>query len=266
VSLLDKALSTVRGDTADSIAALATAEALLLKKTEEFEADKKEKEALIIAKAEAHATAVTANKDKDIEGLCLQNQRLSKKVDVLKRQVQTLTATVEVLEQKDCVKKAATVQTPPGEVAERKLFKERDSNKISNNNNNDVSSHRTEKAAIVESKTVYPALSAPSAENKEILSPARPLPPPLQRHQGPSASHFDAAKALIARTAELEGSLMAFNIERSALETEISKFPNGTAGRTVAARNRKKEIEQRVEVLNKKISSVRLELRKLGIR
>jgi len=283
VSLLDRAVSTVRGDTADAVAALTTAEAVINKNTEEYRAAEKEKEALT---AEVQAQAATAarvisDKDEQIEGLHFQNQKLSEEIDLLNRQVRSLNMTVEEFKQEDRMKEATALQITPPVVEEssgndstilgdkQQLFKERDININSSNGSN----YRTEN--INKEKTTVPsAVSAPSTEHKEVLSPAAntqiPVSPPtqplpLQRH-GPPASHFDAAKASIARTAELEDSLMAFNIERSALETEIAKFPNGTAGRTVAARKRKKEIEERVEILNKKISSVRLELRKLGIR
>lgn len=281
VSLLDKALSTVRGDTADAVAALATAEALIIRKTEEFEAYKKQKEALISEAVQARAAAseIVEEKEKKIEDLTFQNQKLSGEVDSLKRQVVSLTATVDVFEKRRNTEKAATEQSAAvhegndfaGTTAacgERQLLKERDSN------SSKVGNYRNQKA-IKENIAVYP--SAPSIEQNANLPPATsqlpspPQPPPAARplalqRQDPPASHFDAAKALTARTSELEDSLMTFNIERSALETEIAKFPNGTAGRTVAERKRKKEIEQRVEVLNKEISAVRFELRKLGIR
>jgi hypothetical protein len=272
VSLLDKALNTVRGDTADALAALETAELLSSKKTEEFEAYKKEKEAIV-----AEAVNNAAEKEKEKEVLVLENKNLSVQVGSLNQKVENLLKAVENLE-KENREKAAPVQTP--------VLKDDDDGSSGNSKNSGGDSGRqlkvkdintttnqireyypTEKEKVVKENISEPAIN----QQKEVLlatvqlalPAAQPLP---SQAPPPASSHFDAAKALITRTAALEDSLMTFNIERSALETELAKFPSGTAGRTVAERKRKKEIEQRVEVLNKEISGVRLELRKLGIR
>jgi hypothetical protein len=295
VTLLDKALSTVRGDTADAVAALATAEALILRKSEEFENYKKENEARVAEalQAQEKATAEVGRKEKEIEVLILENKKLFEQIHSLNRQVESLTVTVERINLEKAAMQAPALQEHDGGgggdggnkllnncnnySGSRQLLREKDIN------TSQTSYQRPEKVGIKENVNMFTAPSAPAPEKKvnplpvaalpappppplePPTGPLQPQPLPLQR-QGPPASHFDSAKALITRTAELEDSLMTFNIERGALETELAKFPNGTAGRTVAERKRKKVIEQRVEVLNKEISGVRLELRKLGIR
>jgi DNA repair exonuclease SbcCD ATPase subunit len=276
VNLLDKALTTVRDDTVDAVAALATAESLLAKKIEEFEAYKTQKDTFA-----AEVASAAAEKERKIVALTLENQNLSQQVDSLNRKVEELTS---IIEKKDLEKATITLQEAPSSSSRKELesgggghklfLKEIDINAATK------SANATTAEKVIKEKNTTFSTSQPaliSTQKKERLSPSvaaqtaaqeRQPPLPFQR-QGPCPpppSHFDAAKALIARTAELEDSLMNFNIERSALETELAKFPNGTAGKTVAERKRKKEIEQRVEVLNKAISGVRLELRKLGIR
>lgn len=68
----------------------------------------------------------------------------------------------------------------------------------------------------------------------------------------------------MARTTELEDSLLARNIERSSLETELAKFPSGTAGRTGAERRRRAAVEHRLAELGKEIGTIRFELRKFN--
>lgn len=63
----------------------------------------------------------------------------------------------------------------------------------------------------------------------------------------------------------LEGELMELSIEKSSLETEYAKMPGG-AGRTMKERQRKAEVEARLEELGREISKVRLSLKKLGVR
>ena len=70
----------------------------------------------------------------------------------------------------------------------------------------------------------------------------------------------------MARTDELEDSLLACNIERSSLETELAKFPSSTAGRTGAERRRRIEVERRLAELSKDIATIRFELRKMNVK
>jgi hypothetical protein len=78
------------------------------------------------------------------------------------------------------------------------------------------------------------------------------------------SSPFRSARALIQRTAELESSLLALNMERQSLENELNRFPSGSAGRTVAERRKKRAVEERLLEVNKQVSGIKRELRSLG--
>lgn len=64
----------------------------------------------------------------------------------------------------------------------------------------------------------------------------------------------------------LEKQLMVLNCERTSLESTLSKFPTNSAGKTVAERRRKMEVERRLEEVEQTISQVRTSLRQLGIK
>ena len=116
--------------------------------------------------------------------------------------------------------------------------------------------NKNEKKQVFEN---YAPTPAAAAVPPPPIQPPPVLPPPNSRR-----NHFETAKALAHRTAELEDDLLKLNIERGSLETELAKFPLNTAGRTVAERKRRVEIEQRLSSLGKEISVVRGELRQLG--
>jgi len=66
------------------------------------------------------------------------------------------------------------------------------------------------------------------------------------------------------RTLELEDTLLALNVERSSLETELARMPCTTAGRTGALRRRRVDVEARLAELGKDIAAVKRELKSLG--
>lgn len=66
----------------------------------------------------------------------------------------------------------------------------------------------------------------------------------------------------MARTKALEGQLMAHCREKDSLEAEYAKMPQH-GGRTLRERQRKSEVEGRMEELAKAISATRLQLKKL---
>ncbi|KAK9809162.1 hypothetical protein WJX72_010452 [[Myrmecia] bisecta] len=70
---------------------------------------------------------------------------------------------------------------------------------------------------------------------------------------------------MMAKTASLEERLMALNMERQQLEAEYARMPP-TAGRTIRERNRKAEVEARLEEVAREASNIRLQLKKLGVK
>ncbi len=72
-------------------------------------------------------------------------------------------------------------------------------------------------------------------------------------------------QALLARSKALEDQLMALCAEKTNLEAEFARMPLG-AGRNLRERNRKAVVEQRLELLNKDISGVRMQLKRVGIK
>lgn len=83
-------------------------------------------------------------------------------------------------------------------------------------------------------------------------------PPPFAAEAGASMS----LAALMERTRQLDDGLMGCCRERDALEAELGKMSKG-AGRTMAERRRKGEVEARLAQLAKEISALRLELKRL---
>ena len=79
-----------------------------------------------------------------------------------------------------------------------------------------------------------------------------------------SKSHFQIAEENTKKLEELETMLLKLNIERETLENQIAKIPSGTFGRTVKERKRVQEMESRLDVVNKELSTVKRALRKLG--
>ena len=68
----------------------------------------------------------------------------------------------------------------------------------------------------------------------------------------------------LARTAQIEKSLMDMNMERNMLESELSKM-GSSSGRTISERNRKAYVEQRVEELAREMSRMRMHLKNLPL-
>ena len=67
---------------------------------------------------------------------------------------------------------------------------------------------------------------------------------------------------LLARSQHLEHSLMVLCSEKGHLEAEFAKMPVHS-GRNIKDRNRKVVVEERLEVLNKEISTVRRQLKQV---
>jgi hypothetical protein len=68
----------------------------------------------------------------------------------------------------------------------------------------------------------------------------------------------------MARTAQIEKSLMDMNMERNVLESELGKMGQ-SSGRTISERNRKAFVEARVEELAREMSSMRMRLKNLPL-
>ncbi|KAG2445931.1 hypothetical protein HXX76_000534 [Chlamydomonas incerta] len=75
----------------------------------------------------------------------------------------------------------------------------------------------------------------------------------------------DTSKALMARSKALEDQLMVLCAEKGGLEAEYARMPLG-AGRSLRERNRKAVVEQRLDLLNKEISAVRMQLKRIGVK
>jgi hypothetical protein len=69
----------------------------------------------------------------------------------------------------------------------------------------------------------------------------------------------------MAHAKQLEDRLLALNTEECGLRAEAAKMPGGTAGRTIAERRRRAEVEARMEAIAAEASAVRLHLRRLGV-
>jgi hypothetical protein len=67
----------------------------------------------------------------------------------------------------------------------------------------------------------------------------------------------------MSRTKSLEDNLLRLCQEKDELTSEFSKMPQG-GGRTAAARERKRQVEARLDAVGKEISATRLQLKKLG--
>ena len=67
------------------------------------------------------------------------------------------------------------------------------------------------------------------------------------------------------RAKDLELQLLEMNTEKDKMQAEYDKMPTH-GGRTISQRKRKMELEQGLAVVEKDISAVRLELKKLGLK
>ncbi len=70
---------------------------------------------------------------------------------------------------------------------------------------------------------------------------------------------------LLARTGELESHLTRLVAEKAQLDAKTARTPPGN-GRTLADRRRRAEVESRTDELVREISSVRLQLKRLGVK
>jgi septal ring factor EnvC (AmiA/AmiB activator) len=71
---------------------------------------------------------------------------------------------------------------------------------------------------------------------------------------------------MLQQTQALEDRLLKLNAERNELEAESARMPTHTTGRTQQERRRRAEVEGRLEEINKECSSIRLQLRRLGVK
>lgn len=72
-------------------------------------------------------------------------------------------------------------------------------------------------------------------------------------------------QAMIRVSQDLEDKLMKLNQEKAELEAEYARMPSH-AGRSIRERRRKRDIESRFEVLDHGVNSIRLHLKKLGLK
>ena len=72
-------------------------------------------------------------------------------------------------------------------------------------------------------------------------------------------------QAMIRDSQGLESKLMKLNQEKAELEAEYARMPSH-AGRNLKERKRKTDIECRFEVLDQDVKSIRLQLKKLGLK
>lgn len=64
----------------------------------------------------------------------------------------------------------------------------------------------------------------------------------------------------------LEDRLMSLNEESKQLEAEFARMPADTAGRTIADRRRRAEVEDTLGANKRECSHIRLQLRRLGLK
>ena len=75
-------------------------------------------------------------------------------------------------------------------------------------------------------------------------------------------SAFMFAQEMLARSKHLEDGLITLCGEKSLLECELNKMHAGS-GRSIQERRRKAEVQQRLELVGKEISGLRIGLKKL---
>jgi hypothetical protein len=103
----------------------------------------------------------------------------------------------------------------------------------------------------------------PPSPSRSLLGsrPPRLLLPAHRCARPPAPRPLQEVDAEVAR---LETHLLRLNLERAALQVESSRFPSATAGRTVAERRRRAEVEARLSELGRESSGVRLAMKRLG--
>lgn len=72
-------------------------------------------------------------------------------------------------------------------------------------------------------------------------------------------------QAMIQASADLEDKLMKLNQEKAELEAEYARMPSH-AGRNLKERKRKTDIEDRFETIDHDVNSLRLQLKRLGLK
>eukprot|EP00899_Mesostigma_viride_P008071 jgi/Mesvir1/17265/Mv07674-RA.1 len=90
--------------------------------------------------------------------------------------------------------------------------------------------------------------------------PPAPSPAPVAASPAAPFGTDESVRELMARTALVEGRLMTLGMEKTQLESELSRMPN-TAGRTIAERKRKQYVEARLGELDTLMGSLRQQLR-----
>jgi len=101
------------------------------------------------------------------------------------------------------------------------------------------------------------------AQDPASITGSRRQPPPPQGREALPYATDESLSQAIANTKDLEGRLMELQREKNQLDAEYSKMP-ANAGKTIAQRQRKVVVEQRLEAIAREISSCRLGLKKLG--
>lgn len=79
---------------------------------------------------------------------------------------------------------------------------------------------------------------------------------------GSACADCGCAQELMEYCKQIEDGLVAKCWEKAQLDSELAKLPAGS-GRNLNERRRKADVEKRLEFLNKEISSMRVELKKL---
>ena len=72
-------------------------------------------------------------------------------------------------------------------------------------------------------------------------------------------------QAVIKASQDMEDTLMQLNQEKTELQAEYARMPSH-AGRNLKERKRKTDIEARFETLDHEVFSIRLQLKKLGLK
>lgn len=107
-----------------------------------------------------------------------------------------------------------------------------------------------------------PLVQAPSQQLPTSVEPiSHPAPANLRHIEMPKS-----AQELAQKVDALEAELLQLNVERSALEAEYARMPTNSAGKTLAERKRKAQVESRLAVLHRDASAVKLVLRRWGCR
>ncbi|KDD74966.1 hypothetical protein H632_c959p2, partial [Helicosporidium sp. ATCC 50920] len=64
---------------------------------------------------------------------------------------------------------------------------------------------------------------------------------------------------------EMEDRLMALNVEKNQLESEHARMPTHTTGKTMRERQRRQQVEERLDEIAKECSYLRLRIKRRGM-